>query len=240
MNTDDPLPAPELPTSVEAVLLDAGGVLIDLDYRYLQRLIEPVHRVVPESELSHAESLARNEINRSVGDDGEVAHRWRDYFHIILGHVGVLGDRHPALIDSLWEAHQRVGLWTVAAQGALEAVSELRRRGFRLGVVSNAEGTVARNLDDAGFSGAFDTVVDSHLVGVLKPDPGIFRIALERMSLKADRAVFVGDMPEIDVKGAKAAGIVPILLDRHDLHRQVPSARIRSLDELPGIVDGRA
>ena len=239
MSADERLPPPELPTSVEAVLLDAGGVLIDLDYRYLQRLIEPVHRVVPESELSHAESLARNEINRSVGDDGEVAHRWREYFHIVLGNVGVPGDRHPALIDSLWEAHQRVGLWTVAAQGALEAVSELRRRGFRLGVVSNAEGTVARNLDDAGFAGAFDTVVDSHLVGVLKPDPAIFRVALERMSLKADRAVFVGDMPEIDVKGAKAAGIVPILLDRHDLHREVSAARIRSLDELPGLLGDR-
>ncbi len=234
MSTDDPTPA--LPTSVEAVLLDAGGVLIDLDYRYLRRLIEPVHRDVPESELSHAESLARKEINRTVGDDGKVEHLWREYFHIILGHVGVPGDRHSTLIDSLWEAHQRVGLWTVAAQGALEAVSELKRRGFRLGVVSNAEGTVARNLNDAGFTGVFDTVVDSHLVGVLKPDPAIFHVALERMSLKADRAVFVGDMPEIDVKGAKAAGIVPILLDRHDLHAEVPSARIRSLDELPGLV----
>jgi putative hydrolase of the HAD superfamily len=224
------------PASVEAVLLDAGGVLIDLDYRYLQRLIEPVHQEVPESELSHAESLARKEINRSVGDDGKVAHRWREYFHIILDQVGVPGDEHAALIDSLWEAHQRVGLWTVAAQGALEAVSELKRRGLRLGVVSNAEGTVARNLDDAGFAGAFDTIVDSHLVGIMKPDPAIFHIALERMSLKADRAVFVGDMPEIDVKGAKAAGIVPILLDRHDLHTEVPSARIRSLDELPGLL----
>ena len=193
----------------------------------------------PETELSQAESLARNEINRTVGDDGKVDHLWRDYFHIILGHVGVPGDRHPKLIDSLWEAHQRVGLWTEAAQGALEVVSELKRRGFRLGVVSNAEGTVARNLDDAGFSGVFDTVVDSHLVGVLKPDPAIFRVALERMSLKADRAVFVGDMPEIDVKGAKAAGIVPILLDRHDLHAEVPSARIRSIDELPGLLGER-
>jgi putative hydrolase of the HAD superfamily len=228
----------ELPDPVEAVLLDAGGVLIDLDYRYLQRLIEPVHREVPEAELSQAESLARKEINRSVGDDGEVAHRWREYFHIILGHVGVCGDRHAAIIDSLWEAHQRVGLWTVAAEGALAAVGELRRRGYRLGVVSNAEGTVARNLDDAGFAGLFDTVVDSHLVGVMKPDPAIFRIALERMSLEAGKVVFVGDMPEIDVKGARAAGIAPILIDRHDMHTDVATPRIRSLGQLPDLLEG--
>ena len=176
-------------------------------------------------------------MNRTVADDGKVAHRWREYFHIILGRVGVDADRHAAIIDSLWEAHQRVGLWTVAVAGALEAVGELKRRGYRLGVVSNAEGTVARNLDDAGFSGVFDTVVDSHLVGVMKPDPAIFRIALERMSLEAGRVIFVGDMPEIDVKGAHAAGIAPVLLDRHGLHAGDPTPTIRTLEELPGLLE---
>lgn len=236
MNFEERLPAPAIPAELDAVLLDAGGVLIDLDYRYLQRLIEPGHGMIPESELSRAEALARQEIDRSVGQDGQVQHRWREYFQIMLDHVCVPGDQHGTLIDSLWEAHQRVGLWTVAAEGALAGVRELKRRGLRLGVVSNAEGTVARNLDDAGFAGAFDTVVDSHLVGVMKPDPAIFRIVLERMSLKAERAVFVGDMPQIDVEGAKAAGIVPVLLDRHDLHTEVPSLRIRSLEELPGLL----
>ena len=99
---------------------------------------------------------------------------------------------------------------------------------FCLAIIAAASLSAAQDDPEPKF--------DSHLVGVLKPDPAIFRIALERMSLEAGRTVFVGDMPEIDVKGAKAAGIVPILLDRHDLHTEVPSARIRSLDELPGLV----
>ncbi len=229
-------PASELPTPVEAVLLDAGGVLLDLDYPYLRRLIEAEQVEVSEIELSRAEAIARRDLNDSVRNGDSVADRWREYFHIILGRVGVRGDAHNGLIDSLWEAHDRVGLWTVAIDGALDAVSELRRRGLRLGVISNAEGTVARNLNDAGFGGAFDAVVDSHLVGVSKPDPEIFRIALERMSLQAERAIFVGDMPEIDVKGAHAAGIVPVLLDRHDLHADVPATRIRSLAELSPLI----
>jgi putative hydrolase of the HAD superfamily len=230
--------SPELPERIEAVLLDAGGVLIDLDYGYVRRLIEARHGTVPEDELSQAEAVARKEINETVRAGGRVGNSWRDYFHIILGRVGVPGDAHAELIDSMWEAHQRVGLWTVACEGALEAVAELKRLGLRIGVVSNAEGTVARNLDDAGFQGSFETVVDSHLVGVEKPDPAIFRIALERMSLHADRAVYVGDLPEVDVKGARAAGIVPVLVDRHDIHSDVDVTRIRSLGELPPMIGG--
>jgi len=235
--SDRATPGPGLPEHVEAVLLDAGGVLVDLDYGYVRRLIEANHGGVSQEDLSRAEAIARKEINAAVQAGGRVGESWRDYFHIILGRSGVPGDDHDELIDSLWEAHQRVGLWTVACQGSLEAVAELKRAGVRVGVVSNAEGTVARNLDDAGYKGCFETVVDSHLVGVEKPDPAIFNIALERMSLHADRAVFVGDLPVVDVAGARAAGIAPVLLDRHDLHPDVDAPRIRSLAELPGLLN---
>jgi putative hydrolase of the HAD superfamily len=187
-------------------------------------------------DLSRAEAQARRQINNSVRTGARVGDSWRDYFHIIFGQVGVPGHLHGELIDSLWEAHQRVGLWTVAADGALDAVADVKRRGLRVAVVSNAEGTVARNLDDAGFEGAFETVVDSHLVGVEKPDPAIFGIALERLSLQPDRAVYVGDLPEVDVRGARAAGIAPILLDRHDLYEDTDAPRIRSLRQLTGLL----
>jgi len=227
---------PALPESIDAVLFDAGGVLLDLDYDYLRRLIEPVVGDVTCSVLSQAEAIARREINNNVREGATVAGSWRDYFHIILGHVRVPGHRHEALIDSLWEAHHRVGLWTVACEGAFGVVATLKRRSLRIGVVSNAEGQVARNLADAGFKGTFETVVDSHLVGVSKPDPAIFSIALERMSLRADRVVFVGDIPEVDVSGARAAGIAAVLLDRHDLYSGVDAPRIGSLEELPGLL----
>jgi putative hydrolase of the HAD superfamily len=227
-----------LPEHLEAVLFDAGGVLVDLDYGYLRRLIEARRPAVSEAQLSRAEALSRKQINAAVQSGASVAGSWRDYFHIILAEVGVPGVMHEEMIDSLWGAHQRVGLWTVACDGARDAVADLARRGLRIGVVSNAEGTVHRNLDDAGFRGAFETVVDSHLVGVAKPDPAIFAIALKRMSVAADRTVFIGDLPEVDVKGARAAGIAPILLDRHDLYEHSDAPRIASLAELPELLFG--
>jgi putative hydrolase of the HAD superfamily len=225
------------PERVETVLLDAGGVLLDLDYRYLRRLIEVRHPPVTEKELSRQEAIARTEIHRHVSDGGRVSDTWRDYFHLILGGIGVPAPDQDAVIDALWEAHERFGLWTVPIDGGPETVAELKRRGMRIGVVSNAEGRVERDLDSAGYAGMFETVVDSHLVGVEKPDPGIFHIALERMGVGVEHAIYLGDVPAVDIAGARAAGLAPVLLDRHDLYRDLDVPRLRSIQELISRLD---
>jgi len=227
----------QLPPKIEAVLLDAGGVLLDLDYAYLRRLIEAKHGKIDESVLARAESEARREINRTVLAGGSIGESWRDYFRILLGHAGVPLDVHEPVIDSLWSAHSRVGLWTAAVPGAPEVVARLKGMGLRLGVVSNAEGQVARDLDHAGFADMFEIVVDSHLVGVEKPDPAIFEIALKTMKLDRSTTVFVGDMPSVDVEGARAAGLAPVLLDRHDVYQDVDAPRLASIEDLVVLLD---
>ncbi len=230
-------PARSLPDRVATVLLDAGGVLLDLDYPYLRRLIEARHVPVSETALSRAEARARMEFHRRVSEGGTVRGTWRDYFHLILHDVGLPAAAHDGVIDSLWEAHHRVGLWTQAIPGAVDVVTRLRSRGLRIGVISNAEGQVARDLDEAGFRGQLEKVIDSHVVGVEKPDPEIFHIALRELGASAETAVFVGDVPAVDVAGARAAGIAPILLDRHDLYPEADAPRLRSIRELPAFLD---
>jgi putative hydrolase of the HAD superfamily len=225
-----------LPDPIEAVLLDAGGVLLDLDFGYVRRLIETPGFTVAETELARLEAEARREIHRHVQDGGRVSEAWRDYFHIILGRSGVPVDRQSGVIDSLWEAHQRFGLWTVAVDGAVEVVRGLRDAGFRIGVVSNAEGRVEQDLHGAGFEGLLETVVDSHVVGVEKPDPAIFEIALERLGVARERCVFVGDVPAVDLAGARAAGIAPILLDRHGIYDDADAPHIDSIRKLPALL----
>ena len=229
-----------LPERIDAVLFDAGGVLLDLDYAYLRRLIEARHGAVTVDELSRLEAAARMEIHRQVAGGGRVSEAWRDYFYVILGRVGVPAAEQNGIVDSLWDAHQRFGLWTVAIPGGPEVVAGLKRRGFRLGVVSNAEGRVEQDLESAGYRGLFETVVDSHVVGVEKPDPEIFRIALQRLDSAAEHAVYVGDLPAVDLAGARAAGIAPVLLDRHELYPDLAGPRLLSLEELPALLGGTA
>lgn len=222
---------------VETVLLDAGGVLLDLDYSYLRRLVEAQHREVEAEELSRLEAIARREVHHRIREGAGIREMWREYFEIILGGAGVGVEAHAGIIDSLWEAHERFGLWTVAIDGGPEVVTALKQAGYRLGVISNAEGRVARDLESAGYAGLFETIVDSHLVGVEKPDPGIFAIALERLDVRAEGAVYVGDLPAVDVEGARAAAVRPILLDRHDLYPDLDVERLHDLRELPTMLD---
>ncbi len=221
---------------VRAVLLDAGGVLLDLDYAYVRRLIGARRVEVSIQALSRAEAEARGEIESALRRGEEIEDGWRTYFHLVLARVGVPGPEHDAIIDSLWEAHGRVGLWTVAIDGARSAVDRLLEAGYRVAVISNAEGQVARDLDNAGYERCFEFVIDSELVGVRKPDPAIFAMALERLELPAAHAVYVGDMPAIDVEGATAAGIAPVLVDPHGIHGSVAVPRVSSLGEVPELL----
>lgn len=218
---------------VETVLLDAGGVLLDLDYAFLGRLLAARGCETDERALSEAEARARTTIDKRVRDGGTTSEAWRDYFRILLARVGAAPEWTEEMIDVLWEAHHRVGLWTVAIEGSVEAVRTLKALGYRIGVVSNAEGRVEQDLNAAGYDGLLDTVVDSHVVGVEKPDPRIFQIALERLGADPASSVYLGDVPSVDVAGARAAGVAPILLDRHDLYPESPAPRLRVMGELP-------
>lgn len=224
---------------VDAVLFDAGGVLLDLDYAFLKRLLDARHVSTTVEALSESESIARTTIDRRVRAGGRTSEAWRDYFRILLTRVGTPPEGTEAIIDTLAEAHERVGLWTVAIEGAVGTVLALKDAGHRLGVVSNAEGRVERDLHGAGFAGLFETVVDSHLVGVEKPDPEIFRIALERMNVTPEMSIFIGDVPAVDVAGARAAGLTAVLLDRHDLYSEFEAPRLRSIAELPAWISSR-
>jgi len=109
----------------------------------------------------------------------------------------------------------------------------LRARGLALGVVSNADGRVEADLVRAGLRGRFATVVDSHVVGVEKPDPAIFHLALAHMDAEPATTLYVGDVFSIDVLGARSAGLAAVLLDPlGDYPGADGCPRIRRLAEL--------
>lgn len=229
------------------MLFDLGGVLLRLDYDAIAaRAAEHGARLVPET-LAHAEAHARRAIDARAAAAGRVpgtdATRVPDYFDDLLAAAGVAAPTRAALVPRLRADHRTANLWRVPLDGAREAVSALRRAGLRTGVVSNADGRAAALLAEAGLAPDLEVVVDSHLEGVEKPDPEIFRRALARLGVPAARAVFVGDIWSIDGEGSRAAGLRPILLDATGGYADLACERIATLAELPdrlGLAGGAA
>src|SRR4029077_14737738 len=113
----------------------------------------------------------------------------------------------------------------------------LRARGLRLVVVSNWDVSLAPTLRGLGLGGVLDAVVTSAQVGAAKPAPEVFHAALDRLGICAGEALHVGDDPHLDVAGARAAGVLPVLLRRG----QAPAApagvaTISSLADLPRLL----
>jgi putative hydrolase of the HAD superfamily len=94
-----------------------------------------------------------------------------------------------------------------------EALQMLRGAGLSLVVVSNSDGTVEDGLRAGGLRPLLHGVIDSAVVGAEKPDPAIFRHALDLVGSRPDRTLHVGDLFSVDVLGARAAGLHAVLLD---------------------------
>jgi putative hydrolase of the HAD superfamily len=114
---------------------------------------------------------------------------------------------------------------------AIPALSHLRADGRRLVVVSNWDCALPDWLGPPGLLELVDGVVTSAEVGVAKPDARVFRRALELAGVGPEDAVHVGDSPDNDVEGARAAGIRPVLVQR-DGEPPPGVEHVRSLREL--------
>lgn len=119
------------------------------------------------------------------------------------------------------------------------ALERLAPTGAVLGVVSNFESWLEDLLGALGVRDAFPVRVISGLEGIEKPDPRIYRLALERAGVDAAETAFVGDNPEFDVDPPAALGMTPVLIDRRERHADHagPGPRITDLADLPAALE---
>jgi putative hydrolase of the HAD superfamily len=219
---------------IRAVLFDAGNTLVWLDHAFLVELLAEHGVIATERDLLEAEQEAKRALDELVrsGRVGGDAARGRAYFAEVFRRLGVSDEQFPPLAQRLWARHAERNLWSSVRERTAETLGELRDRGFRLAVISNADGRVEALLAATGLGEFFDFVIDSHLVGMEKPDPRIFQLGLERMGVEPHEAVYVGDLYEVDVVGARAAGMRPILIDPLDRFAELDCERIVALPEL--------
>jgi putative hydrolase of the HAD superfamily len=219
---------------LKTVFLDAGGVLLFPNWiRVSEALARQGIQVAPDV-LSSAEPRARKQLDdgNTIGTTTDASRGWL-FFDLILEQAGIpRSEQTAAALAELHTYHQAHNLWELVPDGVRPALTSLRDRGLTLVVVSNANGTLRAHMDRIGLSAFLDHVIDSCDEGVEKPDPRLFEIALARSNARADSTIHVGDIYQVDVVGARAAGIRPVLLDETGQHPQADCTRISSLGEL--------
>ncbi len=225
--------------TIRTLFLDAGGVLCHPSWPRVGAALQAEGVIVSAERLAAAEAQAKHDMDVAsvVGATSDAKRGWL-YFNKVLEHSGVpLSPATDAALAMLREYHRSENLWEHVPDDVRPALARLRQLGLKMVVVSNANGRLRHLFDRLGLTAYFDLVLDSHEWAVEKPDPRLFRIALEQSGAAADTTAHVGDFYQIDVAGARLAGLREgILLDAAGLYPDVDCRRIRALDELVGMI----
>jgi HAD superfamily hydrolase (TIGR01509 family) len=227
-------------TAIDTVFLDAGGVLCHPNWVRVSEALARQGVEVSVDALRRAEPYAKKDIDDAVivGGTTDASRGWI-YFDKVLEYAGIPPSvATRAALAILHDYHRTENLWEWVPDDVLPALARLRALGLTLVVVSNANGRLRYLFDRTNLTSSFDVLLDSHEWGVEKPDPRLFRIALEQSRAVASRTIHVGDLFHIDVAGARAAGLREgVLLDAAGLYGHVDCRRVATLAELVTLIE---
>lgn len=202
-----------------------------------QALEEYGINVTPESlrwPLAVADEYIYAEIARSpLGErsNEEKMRIWAGYENRLLQEAGIEADRQ--LVGHLLTRMKDFNSEMVLFGDVLSALTGLKRKGVRLGLISNIDQDIASLFDKLELSPLLEVVVTSRDAGHNKPHPGIFRAALRRAGAAAAESAYVGDQYQVDVVGARNAGMTGMLLDRNGFYPDITDCpRLENLGQV--------
>jgi putative hydrolase of the HAD superfamily len=222
-----------------AVLLDVGGIFQVPDHDRISGALARAECEVEGVDLDAAHYHGAAAITTDLDAAADWPGCWRRYLEQYVDACGVAAADRAECHRHLDSEFADAQLWSRVIPGCRDGLGALVATGVRLGVVSNADGLVASRLAEVellqvgpGPGAAVECVIDSGAVGVMKPDPRIFVLALDAMGLTPSECWYVGDTPGIDVVGARRAGLHPVLMDPLGLHHDADFERCGSLTEV--------
>jgi putative hydrolase of the HAD superfamily len=228
---------------VRAVLFDAGETLVHPAPSFPELFTEVLAAAGHEREPQQVIDASRSVFHRfsEAARDNELwttspersERFWLSVYARMLDELGLDGD--TGLRDTLYAT------FTDPANYALfddveTTIEALGSAALTLGIVSNFEAWLEDLLQSLGVRDAFAVRVISGIEGVEKPDPAIFRRALERLNVDAADVLYVGDNPEFDVAPAAAVGMTPVLIDRRGRFPDETCIRIADLRQLADLI----
>jgi putative hydrolase of the HAD superfamily len=221
---------------MDAVILDVGGVLLVPHAEMVSQVLAPFGLTLDADQAERAHYFGVRALD--AAEEDMLAER-RAYLEGYAESLEMPADRREEAIERMAELWGRsnLELWRQRVSGSVDGLRRLARTGRKLGIVSNADGTIEEQLRrneicqlGEGLGVPVLAIVDSHIVGVAKPAAEIFRHALDPLGVAPDRAIYVGDTVRYDIRGARAAGLHPVHFDPYELCRnQRDHAHIRAL-----------
>jgi putative hydrolase of the HAD superfamily len=216
---------------IEAVLFDLGGTLVDgRDY---------------VGWSADACALGLDVDPESLARAWEAAEPWRNHredsrenlWHDVLSRASS-SDVPVTKVRQFIDRQSEKPLYGALFSDVRRCIGQLLRNDRRLGIVSNSrsESAVRQLLATLGIESVFDPIVSSGTEGVRKPDLEIFRRALDRIRVSANRTLFVGDDLDNDVRAPLAAGLHAVWLNRLGTGAEGGFPEILSLSEVPRII----
>jgi putative hydrolase of the HAD superfamily len=169
-------------------------------------------------------------------DEEETSSVWVGMYSLLCERLGI-ADQAPTIARRVYDEFGKPERWRPYPD-VVPAVRAMRAAGVRTGIISNWDTRLPSLIEGLGLGALFDAVISSADVGLRKPDPRIFALACERLDVEPGEAVHVGDHHYADVLGARAVGIMPVLIQRNGDAGSVRAAcaTIRSFDELPRLL----
>ncbi len=233
------------PTSIDAVVFDIGGVFLVPHPEPIRSVLTPIGIDLADDAAFHRAHYRGVRRVAALDIDESDPGFWAHYIAGYLDEIGVLEHQVSEALAA-WRAleHrpvQEVWRWTQAHN--VHALRRFAVAGMPMAIVSNNDGTAEEQLRLAGVcqvgAGPFVSVVaivDSGAIGVAKPDPAIFRPALDALGTAPARTLYVGDMVHADVRGAEAAGMPVVQIDPYDDHLDFAHPRVPHLDALADLL----
>jgi len=188
-------------TNCKAILFDFGGTLDSDGEHWLDRFYE----LYEEANID----LPREEIKRVFYRAGELCCKDPQVLHLglrpLMSYHVHLQFSALQLTDTLKKqimVDRFCSRTEIVLQRNERLLSRLKHF-FRLGVVSNFYGNVTAVCREAGLAKSLDVILDSTRIGISKPDPGIFRLAMDELGVEPAEAIFVGDSYDRDMLPAR-------------------------------------